>query len=126
MGAGGADIPLRGIGAGDGKAQPRHRLGQQPAAAADIQQGQALRRAASERASRPKWAAASARMKPSRTGLNLCRGANLPVGSHHSAAMAENLATSAGSMEAVMPDRTRRELDRSPVWVDGLVSVGGW
>ena len=40
------------------------------------------------------------RMKASRTGLNLCRGANLPVGSHHSAAMAENLATSTGSMDA--------------------------
>ena len=35
----------------------------------------------------------------SRTGLNLCRGANLPAGSHHSAAIAENLATSEGSME---------------------------
>ena len=34
-------------------------------------------------------------MKASRTGLNLCSGANLPAGSHHSAAMAENLATSA-------------------------------
>ena len=37
-------------------------------------------------------------MKARRQGLNTCSGANLPLGSHHSAAMAENRATSAGSM----------------------------
>jgi hypothetical protein len=58
-------------------------------------------------------------MNDSRTGLNLCRGANLPLGSHHSAAMREKRSTSAGSMldfggaaEEVMPfhyrDATRR------------------
>ncbi len=41
-------------------------------------------------------------MKPSRTGLNLCNGANLPAGSHHSSASAENFATSAGSTEDVV------------------------
>jgi hypothetical protein len=38
-------------------------------------------------------------MKASRQGLKTCSGANLPLGSHHSAAMAENRATSAGSMD---------------------------
>ena len=49
MGAGGADIALRGVGAGDGKPQPRHGLGQQPAAAADIQQASAPRTGAGPR-----------------------------------------------------------------------------
>src|SRR5260221_7481830 len=40
------------------------------------------------------------RIKPRRTGLNLCSGANLPAGFHHSAASAVNLATSEGSSEA--------------------------
>ena len=31
-------------------------------------------------------------------GLNRCSGANLPFGSHHSAAMAENRSTSSASM----------------------------
>lgn len=48
--------------------------------------------------SRSNRARACSRMKPSRQGLNTCSGANLPRGSHHSAAMAENRATSAGSM----------------------------
>src|SRR4051812_36764450 len=52
-----------------------------------------------DRPSRPKWAATSVRIKDRRTGLNLCRGENFPAGSHHSAAMAENLATSLGSNE---------------------------
>src|SRR5690349_17806300 len=47
--------------------------------------------------SRPKCPATVSRMNVSRTGLNLCSGANLPVGSHHSSASAENLATSASS-----------------------------
>src|SRR5882757_9109383 len=38
MGACGADILVRSVGTGDGKAQPGHGLGQQPAATADIQQ----------------------------------------------------------------------------------------
>jgi len=42
MGPGGADIPLRGIGPGDGKAQPGHGLAEQAPAAADIQQRKPL------------------------------------------------------------------------------------
>ena len=41
---GGADIPLRGVGPGDGKSQPGHRLGQQAPATADIQQRKPLER----------------------------------------------------------------------------------
>src|SRR5258708_6892642 len=49
--------------------------------------------------SRPNRCSAWSRMKVRRTGLNLCSGANLPFGSHHSAAIFENRSTSAGSME---------------------------
>ena len=41
---------------------------------------------------------ACSRMKARRQGLNTGSGANLPFGSHHSAAIAETRATSAGSM----------------------------
>ena len=44
-----------------------------------------------------KWAAARSRMKPRRTGLSRCSGANLPRGSHHSSAMRAKRSTSAGS-----------------------------
>src|SRR5437899_9792327 len=54
------------------------------------------RRAFGSRANR---CSAWSRMKASLVGLNLCRGANLPFGSHHSAAIRENRSTSAGSME---------------------------
>src|SRR5450432_4488607 len=49
--------------------------------------------------SRPNRCRAWSRMKLSRVGLNLCSGANLPLGSHHSAAIFENRSTSAGSMD---------------------------
>jgi hypothetical protein len=52
--------------------------------------------------SRPNRCSACSRMKPSRTGLNLCSGANFPFGSHHSAAMRENFSTWAGSTEEVI------------------------
>jgi hypothetical protein len=47
--------------------------------------------------SRPNASQIVSRRKVSRTGLNRCSGANLPSGSHHSAAMAENFSTSSGS-----------------------------
>src|SRR5918995_673574 len=37
-----------------------------------------------------------------RTGLNLCSTANLPCGSHHSAARRENFSTSRGSTEGAL------------------------
>src|ERR1700712_2661526 len=40
---------------------------------------------------------AASRMEVSRSGLILCNGAILPLGSHHSSDSLENLATSAGS-----------------------------
>ena len=46
MQAGGRDVALGGIDAGDLRAEPRHRLAEQPAAAADIEHRQALQRAA--------------------------------------------------------------------------------
>src|SRR5690606_29496602 len=45
--------------------------------------------------SRPNCARRCSRMKPSRTGLNLWIGLNLPSGFHHSSAMAVNLLISA-------------------------------
>ncbi len=46
VGAGGADIALGRIHAGDRKAQPGHRFAEQASAAADVQQAQALERTA--------------------------------------------------------------------------------
>lgn len=66
-------------------------------------------------------------MKARRTGLNLCSGANLPLGSHHSAAMAEKRATSSGSMEeraaAVMASTYQHDFDAQVQFRPG--AVGG-
>src|SRR6266481_9999580 len=58
--------------------------------------------------SRSNRCSAWSRMNASRVGLNLCSGANLPFGSHHSAAIFENRSTSAASME---------------VWAAGLMTL---
>ena len=90
MGLGGADVAFRGVDAGDLRSpggswarRAARRRSRCPAACRPSNGPARL-------ASRPE---AVERLVPDevarRTGLNLCRGANLPRGSHHSAAMRE-------------------------------------
>ena len=51
--AGGGDVALGGVDAGDGGAKPGHRLAQKAAAAADIEQRQALQRCSRQRVALP-------------------------------------------------------------------------
>jgi hypothetical protein len=58
-------------------------------------------------------------MKPRRVGLSLCSGAKSPAGSHQASAIAENRATSAGSMleliGASVVMRDLLDLEQAPV-----------
>src|SRR5215470_3955117 len=59
-------------------------------------------------------------MKPIRTGLSRCNGANLPAGFHHSSAMRENRSTSAGST-VVSAGSAMAALD--PLGADGVYTA---
>jgi hypothetical protein len=96
-GRGGADVALRGVDGGDLETQPGHRLGEQAAAAADVEQAQALERRAQRRRAEARERLVADEGQADR--VEPCSGANLPFGSHHSAAIRENRSTSAGSME---------------------------
>ena len=76
------------------------------------------------RGSRASLAVTCSLMNCSRTGLNTCSTPNLPLGFHHSAAMAENLATSDGSREGTAAVILKSNLMLWPLLhKDGLSSM---
>ena len=96
------------------KAEPRHRLGDQPAAAADIEQGSAPRTAAASAGRGRNARRSSVRMKSSRTGFSWCSG---PKAAHRvppaSALWAAKRAISSGSTVAPISSRSRSAADRN-------------
>ena len=91
----------RRIDAGHAGAEPGERLRDEAAAAADVEDRQALRAASASLRRRARSGATSAsRMKRSRAGPCWCSGRNLPLGSHHSPASRSKRSTSRGSRVA--------------------------